>query len=312
MTQRLYPDVASGLNRLRQAYLWACLIELEALKPGNVSRHHAGHGMCARDFTQSANASVEPLLLGGVSLGERIYRAVEATHHAVGCNTNLGIVLLCAPLMHAFMRARVGQSLRDALHGVLRTADMNDAVWTFRAIRLASPGGLGSSDIQDVRTRPSVSLTEAMRLAAHRDRIAFQYVSDFEDVFDFALPSLQAQADIDAVIVARLFLRLLARFPDSHIVRKFGIDKAREIRSRAAVLEAACLRAGTVDRMNRLLEQADVEFKADGINPGTSADLTVATLLVTRLEELLDADERDSSVLEHRERSARISCPRIG
>jgi len=314
MTRRLYNDTASAPDRLRQAYLWACLIELEALKPGNVSLHCAGHGMRASDFTASAQASVEPLIFSDLCLGERIYRAVGATHEAVGINTNLGIVLLCAPLMHAFLRARVGQSLRENLHEVLSTADLTDAVWAFRAIRLASPGGIGRRDSQDVSDEPTVSLTEAMRLAADKDRIAFQYVSDFADVFNFALPRLrasQAQTGIDATLVTRLFLGLLARFPDSHIGRKFGIDKAREIRTRAVALEFECLRADAPGRMNRHLRRVDAEFKSGGINPGTTADLTVATLLTYRLEELLAADERDSSVIQPRERNARIPYSRF-
>ncbi len=312
MSQTLYSAAASMPERLRDAYLWACLMELEAIKPGNVSRHSAGHSMRARDFKESAHASVEPLVLKRLSLGERIYGAVEATHNAVGCNTNLGIVLLCAPLMHAFLGARVGQSLRESLHEVLCASNVNDAVWTFRAIRLASPGGLGRSDSQDISTQPTVSLTEAMCLAADKDRIGFQYASDFVDVFDFALPrlrALRAQAGIDASAVTKLFLGLLARFPDSHIGRKFGIEMAREISARALALESEYLRAGESRQIHQRLRQVDAEFKTRGINPGTTADLTVATLLSYRMEELLNSDEKELSLMQRRKRNARIPYP---
>ncbi|MES9852353.1 MAG: triphosphoribosyl-dephospho-CoA synthase [Candidatus Thiodiazotropha sp. L084R] len=48
----------------------------------------------------------------------------------------------------------------------------------------------------------------------------------------------------------------------------------------------------------RLL-QTDHEFKRKGINPGTSADLTVATLFIAHLESL-------STVFEHNTGSTRV------
>jgi len=37
----------------------------------------------------------------GASVGRRILRAIQSTRAMVAFNTNLGIVLLCAPLAHA-------------------------------------------------------------------------------------------------------------------------------------------------------------------------------------------------------------------
>ena len=85
--------------KLQQAYLEACESELQAFKPGNVSVHSAGHDMTVEDFRRSAGASALPLCDPALSLGGRIYRAIAETRKAVGCNTNLGIVLLAAPLL---------------------------------------------------------------------------------------------------------------------------------------------------------------------------------------------------------------------
>src|SRR5258708_20574752 len=86
---------------LRRAYLQACTMELQALKPGNVHVHAAGHGMTTADFERSAAVSVEPLTATATTVGRRIRDAVAATRAAVGSNTNLGIVLLAAPLIPA-------------------------------------------------------------------------------------------------------------------------------------------------------------------------------------------------------------------
>ncbi|MES1987500.1 MAG: triphosphoribosyl-dephospho-CoA synthase, partial [Pseudomonadota bacterium] len=87
--------------KLAQAYRNACMVELEALKPGNVHVFADGHGMTIHDFIKSADASAAVIAQANLSVGERILQSVKATQAAVGMNTNLGILLLCAPLIHA-------------------------------------------------------------------------------------------------------------------------------------------------------------------------------------------------------------------
>ena len=103
--------------RIAEAYIAACLLELDALKPGNVHRHAEGHGMTVADFERSAEVSAPALARTGASVGSRVLEAVEATRAAVGQNTNLGIVLLAAPLAAAAERRE--PDLRVALARVL-------------------------------------------------------------------------------------------------------------------------------------------------------------------------------------------------
>ena len=151
---------------LRRAFLRACRTELEALKPGNVHIHADGHGMTVRDFLLSAEAAAGPLCATRQSVGARIRSAVEASWAAVPLNTNLGIVLLVAPLLAAAERNE--GSLRNSLGAVLDQLTVSDAVAAFVAIRRANPAGLGRAETQDVGTAPTVSLLEAMRLASHK------------------------------------------------------------------------------------------------------------------------------------------------
>jgi triphosphoribosyl-dephospho-CoA synthase len=90
--------------KLAQAYRNACMAELEALKPGNVHVFADGHGMTIQDFIKSADASAAVIAQANLSVGERIFQSVKATQIAVGMNTNLGIILLCAPLIHAALQ----------------------------------------------------------------------------------------------------------------------------------------------------------------------------------------------------------------
>src|SRR6185312_12959103 len=159
--------------RLQQAYIDACRLELRALKPGNVHVASEGHGMTVAQFEASALASAPPLAAPSKPVGERIRDAVAATHAAVGCNTNLGIVLLAAPLLATAERAGAG-GLRPTLAATLADLTVADAAAAYEAIRLAGPAGLGRADAQDVQQAPTVDLRQAMTLAADRDRIARQ------------------------------------------------------------------------------------------------------------------------------------------
>jgi triphosphoribosyl-dephospho-CoA synthase len=285
-------------SQLSTAYRQACLSELDALKPGNVHRFSDGHGMTLEDFITSANVSAEPLTAPGLGLGERIYTAVAATREAVGCNTNLGILMLCAPLIQAVhLQEQEGVILRDKLNSVLSQVDAKELDWLYRAIRLAAPGGLGRSDKHDVSQTPSSGLLQIMAHAADRDQIARQYANGFIDLFEFALPTLrgyQARWQNKEWATTGLYLSLLARFPDTHIRRKSGLYKAVATSLHAAELVKGLSQVENPEHYQLRLLQVDKEFKREGINPGTSADLTVATLFLSHLEKMLPAFEKNT------------------
>ena len=159
-------------EQIARAFIAACEDELAAPKPGNVHIYAAGHGMEAQDFIDSADAAAPHLCAQGASVGRRIFDAVEATWARVGCNTNLGIILLCAPLAHAAQREQDAASLREKLAATLDALDRDDADLAFRAIARASPAGLGSAPQHDVAAPATIGLREAMALAADRDRVA--------------------------------------------------------------------------------------------------------------------------------------------
>jgi len=275
-------------EQLAEFYREACELELQAFKPGNVSVYAAGHDMSVDDFRISAEVSAPPLCNPDYSLGEKIFYAVKATREAVGCNTNLGIILLAAPLIAACAYQNTGLTLRQALRKVLTTTTVDDADWTFRAIALAAPGGLGEAPRQDVHEKASTTLTEAMRLAADRDRIALQYLTDYRDIFDFAALSYYNAANLWASkswSAVAVFVDLLAKFPDSHIERKYGKQFSGEVAAKMALLKAKLAETDHPQTLLPLFYELDGEFKSKGINPGTTADLTVATLLAVFLQD---------------------------
>ena len=273
----------------RRAFLWACALDVQARKPGNVSLASAGHGMQAALFIASAEAAVGPLCTPGLAVGERIERAMHATLAVARCNTNLGILLLCAPLAVACETWQHPQglpALRRGLDEVLQSLDVADAQAAYRAIVAAQPGGLGDAAQQDVNAAPTVGLREAMALAANRDRIAFQYLTGHADIFDLGLPAFEASPQAtdtgSTAAMQRCFVEFLAAFPDSHIVRKHGAATAHSVMAEARPWRERALAGRSLDA-DPAFAAWDAALKARAINPGTSADLSVATALVAAL-----------------------------
>lgn len=291
------PD-ARRQARIAAAFQAACEAELQALKPGNVSVYADGHGMQVQDFVRSAHAAAPWVAREGLGVGARVLAAVTATRAAVGCNTNLGIVLLCVPLACAAGqldhtgtddgRAAGVMRLQAALCGVLEQADRHETEQVFAAIRLARPGGLGDSAAHDVREPAQAGLLAVMCVAQARDRIAWQYAQGFEDVLGTGLEALMQGLGRGLSLpdaLSGVFLAFLAAFPDSLVQRKQGDITASALQQRAAGLLVRYRQgADTVDAgIREQLLGLDRELKQQGINPGTSADLVVATLFAAEL-----------------------------
>jgi triphosphoribosyl-dephospho-CoA synthase len=273
----------------------ACLLEVSAPKPGNVSpgRHFAD--LRYEDFLASALAIGEPMAAAGEhGVGVTVRQAVEATAQWSRSNTNLGIVLLFAPLARAASLSASDASLPESVRAVLEATTVDDARQAYAAIRLARPGGLDRAEAQDVSDEPTMTLVEVMRLAAHRDTVASEYATGFEVTFGLAVPALErARHDglswDDAVV--ETFLTVLAAVPDTHIARRSGAALAADVSTRArAVLAAGGVRA---DEGRLALDEFDrgLRDQRNSGNPGTTADLTAAAIFVV----LLGDDEGQES-----------------
>lgn len=267
-----------------EAFLAAARAELAALKPGNVHVHAGGHGMELAQFEASAVAAAPWIAASRLKPGVRILRAVEAALAAAGCNTNLGILLLSGPLAAAAQSDAAG-GLRARVKRILAALDDEDAAAVFEAIRLANPGGLGAAPDQDVAERPTVGLRQAMAMAADRDRIARAYVTDFEEIFAFGLPTLERirrQTADAALAVTTLHMATLAQYPDSHIARKFGTAAAGAVWAQARQHRTLWDPVAGPDTFEALLA-LDAELKRRQLNPGTTADLVVGTLFAAAI-----------------------------
>jgi len=255
----------------------ACRAEVLARKPGNVHPEAAFDDLRAADFLRAADAASPWLAEAGrLGVGRAVFEAVRATRECCASNVNLGICLLIAPCAAADR----DHDFRESIEQVLAGLTIDDAAWVYRAIRVAAPGGLGEANEQDVAEEPTVTLRDAMQLAAVRDGVAAQYANGFRDVRDIGVRNLVAAAPqgVETAIVLA-HLNFMAAMPDTLIARKCGEAVARESAEKAR----AVLNAGwpSPDAQPHF-EEFDVWLRADGHrrNPGTSADLVAASLFV--------------------------------
>jgi len=269
------------LTKIGQYAQLACVLDVAAPKAGNVHLGASFENINASDFLISAMVAA-PILdrAPRQPLGQTILEACRATRAAVGMNTNLGILLLLAPLCKAGLEG----DLRSKVAAVLDELTMADTRHIFEAIRLAEPRGLGEAPQQDVRDEPTVPLIEAMAMAAERgDAVARQYTNGFADVFDHVAADLEsglaAGLAYDQTIVLA-HLKQIAREPDGLIRRKRGLELATKVQQRAAKVVGLGWPNG--DDATEAFAEFDTWLRSENHerNPGSSADLVVAAVYV--------------------------------
>ena len=303
------------LTLFEEAFFKACSLDVRVLKPGNVSFQSPGHKMQAIQFINSLKVVTPIIFDPDKTLGQKIEHSIEASFESAQCNTNLGIVLLCAPIIEALLLIAkdfskheihieyIFNHLEKYVVKILENTTVDDTRAVFRAIKNANPGGLGTSKIADVRTEPKISLLNAMRAGVHKDFIAKQYVVYFKDILNQELMcyvkhnNIELRKIIEQVdcmknlekFVQKIYFYWLVEHQDTHIARKFGTDLANKIKNeaRSLLLDENSLQVDSKIKNVNIKELSekqllywDYSLKQRKINPGTSADLTVCTLFL--------------------------------
>ena len=246
-------------------------MEATAPKAGNVHPGAAFENMSYADFIRSAEI-IAPILSEAEQngVGKTVLQSMTATMEGVGCNTNLGIVLLLAPLCAVPKSA----SLKQGISKILNQLTVDDARDVYQAIRLTQAGGMGTVNKGDISAEPTGTLLEMMQLAAGYDQNAAQYAMGYQDVFEFGIPRLEETIDFSTdwqQAVMRLHIAWIAAFSDSLIIRKCGMETGKQAQQMANdILQAGYPHHST---SQKLFSEFDAWLRADGNrrNPGTSA-----------------------------------------
>ncbi|QKG92922.1 triphosphoribosyl-dephospho-CoA synthase [Halorubrum salinarum] len=254
----------------------------------------------------------------GPAVGDAFERAVRGMADRAGTNTQFGCLLLLVPLVRA--AADPGRDLSPAgLDALCRATTVEDAVAFYRAFEAVDvavddpPPGADDLDVRRgsdaepaIRER-GATLRDVLALSADPaggtdddegagdrvpDRNAAEWTEGFPRTFRAAEWILSDEGPL-ADRAARAFLGLLAAEPDTLVASTRGAATAREASERAATLlgveSAGSGAVGGVDAVpTDAVHGADLdaaesladEFVDEGINPGTTADLTCAALFV--------------------------------
>lgn len=297
----------------------ACLLEATARKPGNVHPAAAFDDLTYADFVNAAAVCAQPLSKAAThGIGPAVLNAIRETRAVCSSNVNLGICLLIAPIASV---ADIHHS-DEELPRRLAATTLADAEAVYTAIRLATAGGLGQVEEHDVSAAPTISLIEAMRLAADRDAIAKEWSHGFAGIRGELTRQLVEEwehahqhpepFDIHAVLVPPWELAILQTqlrfltYGDTLITRKCG----RELSEAADEHARRILDAGgwTTPAGRDMISTFDDWLRGDGHrrNPGTTADLLAACLLYAIRKGWITPPSR-AEILHHAERIASAS-----
>ncbi len=269
-------------KNVESSYIISCSYDVKCIKPGNVN-YLSGHpDTDIDDFVKSYEVTSNLITLPNLSLGQRIYKCVESTKEAVDTNTNLGIILLCSVFIQSLL-AEEKYTLSEAIKAIIMDASLQDVTDVCNAISLADPGGLGSHESYDVRSRPDISLHEIMSLSSDYDQISNQYSKYFTDIFNFIIPTLHnsmSEIKDTKYAISYSFLKILEKYPDSHITRKYGHKIAKKTSKEASDLIKILDGDTRHESWGKNLMSLDKHFKMTRVNPGTTADLLVVSMMI--------------------------------
>lgn len=269
-------------------------------KPGNVHRTHDFEDMEFEDFIisgivigdtiEKATSKVNKNCLQNARLGKYILDAVKETDKWIANNTNLGIVMMITPIACGAAISDDFSQLRKNTSQLMEATTVEDAVDLYDAINIADAGGMGDQDEYDVASENAKeelrankqTMFDVLEISAPWDRLANEMTTGMPVVFEKGYPTYRdlrkTMKANDACVLT--FLTILSEIPDTLISRKYGDKKASEVSSQAKELLLFKDDGSFSDKLNEF----DNYLYENKLNPGTTADLTAASIFVSYLE----------------------------
>ena len=278
-------------------------------KPGNVHRTRNYDDMVFQDFVISAvvigdtmeevaKQSKEIDDLSKAELGKYILQAVNETNKWIRTNTNLGIMMMCIPIAAAAAISDSFDEIQDNVGCLMDATTVDDAVNLYDAINVADAGGMGDQEEFDVKSEKAKdelrannqTMFDVLEISAGWDRLADELTNKMPVCFEIGYPTFshawQSYDDVDVINKASVltFMTILSQIPDTLISRKYGNEMAESVSKKAEELLAFKEDDSFVEK---LLEFDDYLY-GNKLNPGTTADLTAASIFLSYLAREFD------------------------
>ena len=275
-------------NQVKMAFEYACKLDVFSIKPGNVFLNHPAYGMSHKDFLQSSMACSDIMCEQNMDIGLKILESVKASMDVVGCNTNLGIILLCVPIVETVYMDKEHKFDQNNLKIVIDNINYKQTKSIYKAINLANAGGMSSKEEFDLKSNKSENFTlfEAMNFAKTYDYIASEYTNYFYNIINTISKNWRNYFKLmnnGECATTATFLQQIISNPDSLIARKYDLSTAKEVSERFKEIADEYCALKDPNILNNKLLLLDSELKIQGLNPGTTADVVVASIFLNRL-----------------------------
>lgn len=279
-------------DEIAQCAQAAMLIELSSgPKPGNVDRCHDFIDLTFQQFLVSAVSAYPAFRKAAAAegrIGQLLLDAVRSWRFwNIPGNTHFGSLVLMIPLSVAAGRCAENMDLlEEELTEALNETSIDDALDFYAAFELAEARvanvplfSLSDPTWHEKLQSQGKTLLDLMNLSQDHDLIAREWCSGFKRSFQIAdrlAERVKSQGLAEGVV--RTYLEALSEEPDSLVLAKFGEEKAKEVSFRAKL----ALEDETLASTRKL----DREFLDEDVNPGSTADLIGASLLISLLKGL--------------------------
>ena len=266
-------------------------------KPGNVHRTRDYDDMVFEDFVISGivigdtiREACSDVDVENPKLGKYILEAVAETDKWIKNNTNLGIVMMTMPIAMAAAISDDFDEIRPNVVKLMANTSVDDACDLYDAINIADAGGMGDQDEYDVASdnakqelrENNQTMYDVLKISAPWDMLAREMTSDMPAVFEIGYPVYHELKDEKSMNDACLltFLTILSQVPDTLISRKYGSDEALKI----SMMTRDLLNLKDESDFTQKVKEFDDYLYENHYNPGTTADLTAASIFVSYLK----------------------------
>ena len=267
-------------------------------KPGNVHRTRDFDDMVFEDFLisgivigDSVREACSNVDVNNPELGKYILQAISETDRWIKNNTNLGIVMMTMPIAVAASISNNFDEIRDNICLLMSNTSVDDACDVYDAINIADAGGMGDQDEYDVASENAKNelrnnnqtMFDVLKISAPWDMLAREMTSDMPAVFEIGYPTyskLKKENSLNYSCIMT-FLTILSQVPDTLISRKYGEDEALKV----SMMTRDLLKLKDSSDFSEKIEEFDDYLFKNKLNPGTTADLTMASIFLSFLKD---------------------------
>jgi triphosphoribosyl-dephospho-CoA synthase len=185
------------------------------------------------------------------------------------------------------------KELQNNIGLLMDNTTVSDAISLYKAINIAEAGGMGdqaefdvsNNEFQDELISKNQNMYDVLKISASWDCLANELTSKMPITFNIGFKTFNKYKKNYSINNSTVltFLKILSDVPDTLISRKYNKEKAKEV----SKLSKELLDNGDffTSSFNKKLRELDDFLFKNKLNPGTTADLTAASIMISYLND---------------------------